>query len=210
MGPDMGFRPLADSVVTTGTNAYGLTLDRWHHVALTYNGAESGQLTERLFVDGSQVNMAEGISLSIRRHPSVILGSFRWADGTSGPEASSLGLGRLRVHDGLLSASQIASNFITEAPSYIPSPSITPSNTGTATITASNTASVSRTASLTRTPTGSRTATASLTGSNTGSVSSTASFTSSVSSSNTGTPSSSATNTPGPSQTTTRAHINLI
>ena len=121
MGTDLGYRATTSSVVALGTTSYGLTLGTWHHIALTYIGG-TGDAVESLYVDGTLVNSGDGRFLNIRRHPTVIVGSFRWNDGSNGPEASTVGIGRLRLHDGALTSAQVAANFLTEAPSFLPSP----------------------------------------------------------------------------------------
>src|SRR5688572_29406519 len=114
--PDIGWGGAAN-VPVAGT---------WHHLTYTFNGAEAGGTTPttRVYVDGVQVNqevLAPGIINTWTPY------NFRLGAALAGNEANleifaSLALARVRVHDGVLSPTQITNNFNEEKPLFNTNP----------------------------------------------------------------------------------------
>jgi hypothetical protein len=103
--PDIGWGGAAN-VPVRGT---------WHHLAYTFNGAEGGGTTPttRVYVDGVQANQEVLAPGAINTHTPY---EFRLGAALAGNEAGleifgSLALARVRVHDGVLSPTQILNNF---------------------------------------------------------------------------------------------------
>ena len=148
--PGSGFRPLPN---------------RWHHVVYTYTGAAgapayllSGYLNGARYLSAAQ-------QLSIKRSTNPTIGT--WTDAGN---VGAFALAQFRIHDGVLTASQVATNFNAYAAAYIGTPSMTP--------TSSTTATMSPTGSPTSSPGSlSMSPTMSATGSSTGTMSGTSSST---------------------------------
>ena len=148
----------------------------WNHVAITYTGTSSVPvLTETVYLDGVANSAHSSLSLAIRRDV-LRLGS--WVDG-----GATVALAQFRIHDGALTAAQIAYNYAQSSGAYVPSqtPTPTPSTTGTPTQSPSPTST--ETPSGTPSPSGTQIASLSATPSpsSTGSKTSTATVSTSVS-----------------------------
>ena len=119
--PDIGWAP------GTVDNAPAARL--WHHLAWTYDGT-----TTRVYADGVMVNsevLAPGV---INTHPDtpINIASQTEGDGVTptGGLRGSLTIGKLRIHDGVLTDAQIAANYNAEKASFvepvIPPPPVDP------------------------------------------------------------------------------------
>lgn len=106
-------------------------VNKWHHLVYTYDGA-----TTRVFSDGVLQNgefLGDG---AINTHPdtAILIGSQTEGDGVT-PTAGlrfSGAIARVRIHDGVLTPAQVASNYITEKAAFIdpPTPPANPIVTG--------------------------------------------------------------------------------
>ena len=132
----------------------------WHHVVFTYTGtASSPQLVFSQYLDGQLNAQKTSFSPAIRKDD-IRIGS--WTD-----QGATVSIAVLRVHNGALTAAQVAYNYAQFAPFAVvtvtstktssstrtPSMTITPSPSGTQIDSLSNTPSSSITASRTPTPT---------------------------------------------------------
>ena len=79
---------------------------RWHHVAYTFNGA-----TQTTYLNGN-VNYVNQWTLSIDRVVNFFVGSY--FDGGFG-DGGQLGVGAVRVHDGVLSAADVLNNYLLDS-----------------------------------------------------------------------------------------------
>jgi hypothetical protein len=110
-GPDIGWN-----------NAGGApAANEWHHLAYTYDGT-----TTRVYADGTLWNLEElgpGI-INTYVEPLIALAQQYNADGTTFTTAlqGSLSIARVRIHDGVLSPCQIASNYALELPDFTAAP----------------------------------------------------------------------------------------
>ncbi len=80
----------------------------WHHLVYTFDGA-----TQKLYADGV-LNRSAGATYNPVAGQPITLAAQRNPDGTLigwGGVRGSLTLGRVRIHSGVLSASQVASNY---------------------------------------------------------------------------------------------------
>lgn len=96
----------------------GPAINRWHHLVYTYDGT-----TTRVYSDGALVNgeyLGEG---AIFTHPdtTILLGAQTEPDGTTvtGGLRFTGAIGRVRVHDGVLTPAQIAANYNAEKAAFI-------------------------------------------------------------------------------------------
>ena len=172
---------------------------RWHHIAVTYSGAiGTPAYRVTIYLDGVVSNVADNRVPVIARTVPLAVGSW-----TPNNVASNAAIARLRVHDGVLTASQVAFNYQNEAV-YLGLVQ-TPSATGSVPPTATPTPTRSNTQSVTATPTSSRSTTpsSSVTGTTTGSPSQTPTKSATGSSSQTG--STTGTQTISPSRTATNS-----
>lgn len=103
--PDMGFAPVNTGTPVTGT---------WHHIVVTYDGG-----TQRIYVDGV-LNATEAALLDAKDSRPILVGA-EWENTTTvagdGLKYSGA-IGKIRIHSGVLSASQIADNHALERPLY--------------------------------------------------------------------------------------------
>ena len=151
---DLAYGPSASTYQpsTAAGIGYTPTLNVWHHVVVTYPGGSNGN--ETLYVDGVAQSAANH-SLNINRPPNMVLGAWFTSPVYYGGEVA---VGALRMHDGMLSAADVAYNYAVDylwyhaTPSSTPTPSLTASSTSTASTTASATSSPSPTASQSATP----------------------------------------------------------
>ncbi|MGQ9590329.1 MAG: LamG-like jellyroll fold domain-containing protein [Planctomycetota bacterium] len=84
---------------------------RWHHLAYTYDGT-----TTRVYVDGEEANSELCGSGIINTWAGKISLAVQTTDGTT-PEwgiPGSLSIARVRIHDGVLTPSQIRNNYLLE------------------------------------------------------------------------------------------------
>ena len=116
--PDIGWGGAAN-VPTRGT---------WHHLTYTFNGAETTggnpTPTTRVYVDGVQMNQEVLAPGAINTHTPY---EFRLGAALAGNEANleifgSLALAKVRVHDGVLSSTQILNNFNEEKVAFAITP----------------------------------------------------------------------------------------
>ncbi len=93
-------------------------LAKWHHLVYTYDGT-----TTRIYSDGVLMNSEVLGAGRINTHPntSIQLAAQLEADGVTvtGGIRGSLSLARVRIHDGVLSDSQILANYNTEKADFI-------------------------------------------------------------------------------------------
>ena len=114
-GPDIGWNNAG------GAPAAGA----WHHLVYTYDGE-----TTRVYADGALMNsefLGAGV-INTYPNPRISLAQQHEADGavfTTGLQGM-LAIGRVRIHDGVLSDCQINNNYETEKNSYLPPPCPTP------------------------------------------------------------------------------------
>ncbi|HXG47248.1 MAG TPA: LamG-like jellyroll fold domain-containing protein [Methylomirabilota bacterium] len=109
--PDIGW------INTGGAPAAG----RWHHLVYTYDGS-----TTRVYADGVLMNQ-ETLPLNTHANTSIQLAAQLEANGTSVTPGlrGSLTLGRVRIHDGALSDTQVLANYNMEKADFI-DPTVTP------------------------------------------------------------------------------------
>jgi hypothetical protein len=97
----------------------------WHHIAFTYTGGATGHIS--VYVDGELNNEADktlnihGPAMRSRRRS---FWAERWAVTRSGwalrPTTSgSRSLSKVRIHDGVLTADQVKTNYDTEKAAYL-------------------------------------------------------------------------------------------
>ena len=109
----------------TGDNAFNLgyiglsgnapAQGEWHHLAVTYSGAADGQRREHLYVDGVLIAGQNNLALNVEAGTRFHLGTlFRPSAGTFIQRYSGT-LARVRLHSGVLSASQVAANYNEES-----------------------------------------------------------------------------------------------
>ena len=116
-------------------------------MAATYTGAPSN--TVSLYLDGALSNSMV-TALNVNRAGSALINVGSWYDNNANAYTmgGKVGINTLRVHDGALTAAQVAYNFFVEAPRFIPS--LTPTHTSSPT--KSGTPSTSATSSATASP----------------------------------------------------------
>jgi hypothetical protein len=119
--PDIGWSP----ATTDNAPAAG----RWHHLAWTYDGT-----TTRVYVDGALTNtevLAPGV-INTHADTPINIGSQNEADAVTptGGLRASMTVGRVRVHDGVLTDAQILANYNEERAAFvepvIPPPPVDP------------------------------------------------------------------------------------
>ena len=104
-GPDLGWNDAGGAPVA----------GRWHHLVYTYDGT-----TTRVYSDGALMN-SEVLGAGVMNpHPNgIVLGAQRDAnEAINVTYRGSLLLGRVRIHDGVLSDSQILENYTLEASDF--------------------------------------------------------------------------------------------
>jgi len=94
------------------------TAGQWHHLVYTYDGT-----TTRLYVDGALVNselLGAGVINTYAALP-IQLGAQLDADGTTvtAELRGTLTLGRVRIHDGVLSDAQVLNNYNVEVSDFM-------------------------------------------------------------------------------------------
>jgi len=109
---DMGWdsSTAASGVYPAGVPAPGV----WHHVVYTFDGA-----VQRVYSDGVLKN-SEAIGLNLPTGTAITMAAQLEPDATTVTAAlrGSLSIGRLRIHDEALSASQVLNNYNFEAGSF--------------------------------------------------------------------------------------------
>jgi hypothetical protein len=106
-GPDMGYG--------AGQPAKGA----WHHIVYTYDGANKS-----VYVNGSLANTEADASLNTHANHEILVGAQHAASSVPGAPnvdgANRLGgiIGRVRVHDGVLSPADILNNFNEEKSAF--------------------------------------------------------------------------------------------
>ena len=113
-GADIGWGP--NDPNGTGQRAPGTPVEgQWHLLSYTYDGA-----TQRVYKDGALVNQ-ENISLNVFQGFPIQIGAQRNGDAVPivepGLKFSGL-VGQVRVHDGVLSDTQVTQNFNAEKGNY--------------------------------------------------------------------------------------------
>ncbi|MCA9150762.1 MAG: hypothetical protein KDA92_15735, partial [Planctomycetales bacterium] len=91
----------------------------WHHLAYTYDGSMG-----RLYVDGKLDKEKDTTGLDIAPTSPIAIGA-QWQLGGLDLDLSRLGslaIGRVRVHDDVLSGSQIETNYLEEMASFVSPP----------------------------------------------------------------------------------------
>jgi hypothetical protein len=101
-------------VYSTGVPSAGI----WHHLVYTFDGT-----TQRVYADGALKN-SEVISLTIASGPPINIAAQTESDGSTVTATlrGSMTIGRLRVHDGVLTANQIATNYLLEVSAFTNGP----------------------------------------------------------------------------------------
>jgi hypothetical protein len=87
---------------------------KWHHLVYTYDGT-----TTRVYSDGALMNQ-EVLTLNTHANTSFQLAAQLDADGTTVTAGlrGSLTLGRVRIHDGVLSNAQVQANYNLERAAF--------------------------------------------------------------------------------------------
>ncbi len=85
----------------------------WHHLAIT----RAADGTERLYADGV-LRTTKQVAINLRAGSTFKLGGVRDIEGNSWTMLFSGSLGAVRVHDGTLSAEQVANNYQLERATY--------------------------------------------------------------------------------------------
>ena len=116
-GPDMGWVNNAPDH-TAGAPEAG----QWHHLVYSYDGT-----TTRAYSDGELQNsevLGAGV-INTHTDTKIAIASQWEGDGVTLTPGlrGSLSIGGMRIHDGVLSDEQIASNYLEERPMYVPEPS---------------------------------------------------------------------------------------
>jgi hypothetical protein len=88
---------------------------KWHHLVYTYDGT-----TTRVYSDGALMNQ-EVVALNTHANTSIQLAAQLDANGTTVTAGlrGSLSLGRVRIHDGVLSDAQVLANYNTERAAFV-------------------------------------------------------------------------------------------
>ena len=106
-GPDLGWNDAG------GAPSAG----QWHHLTYTFDGT-----TTRVYADGMELNREVLSPGTINTHgnTSILLAAQLEADGTTvtGTLRGSLFIAKVRIHDGVLGAAQIAHNYSEERPLF--------------------------------------------------------------------------------------------
>lgn len=97
--------------------------NKWHHLVYTYDGA-----TQRVYADGVQKASEDLTSMPLNIHTGVgiRLASQTESDGVTatGGLRGSLSLGRVRIHDGVLSAADVLNNYNEEKDTFPVEPDV--------------------------------------------------------------------------------------
>jgi len=104
-----------------GGGVYGANVPSagvWHHLAYTFDGT-----TQRVYADGVLKN-SEVVSLNTASGPPIILAAQTEANGTTVTPTlrGSLTIGKVRIHDGVLTADQISTNYLLEVSAFTNGP----------------------------------------------------------------------------------------
>lgn len=89
-------------------------INQWHLITLTYAGGTNGD--EKLYVDGMLQTTTQR-TLNISRAINMIIGTG-WQFGYGFINRATLSIGALRLEPGVLSAADVANNFLNDASSY--------------------------------------------------------------------------------------------
>jgi Concanavalin A-like lectin/glucanases superfamily/Immunoglobulin domain/Immunoglobulin I-set domain len=127
MAFEYGYNAGLGAVTHTGTandigwdNFGGTPLNnRWHHLAYTYDGTN-----ESVYVDGALAN-SKAVTLNIATNAGISLAGQWTNSGTvisTAPALATLGIARVRIHDGALTPAQVLANFNTEKATFISAP----------------------------------------------------------------------------------------
>ncbi len=109
------------------TGAGAPPAQEWHHLAWTYDSATN---TRSIYVNGVLSNSENDGTINTHVGTSILVGA-QWADASTveGALQGSLAVGRVRVHDGVLSPGQVTNNynelsgdFVSAAPPAAPVP----------------------------------------------------------------------------------------
>jgi hypothetical protein len=103
------------------------TANQWHHLVYTYDGTT---FMTRIYADGVLVNTEQLTAGAINTHTTVItLGAQLEADGVSVTPGlrARMTIARVRIHDGVLDASQVLNNYNFEKDGFINPPPLTSS-----------------------------------------------------------------------------------
>ena len=113
---DMGWSSGLDGSGTFGPSVPAAGV--WHHLVNTFDGA-----TQRIYADGTLKNSESG-PINPHAASTVTLAAQLEPDGvTPGPNLrASMTIGRLRIHDGVLSAFQVATNYNLEISTFTNGP----------------------------------------------------------------------------------------
>lgn len=122
MAFEYGYNAGLGAVTHTGTandiswdNFGGTPLNnRWHHLAYTYDGTN-----ESVYVDGALANSKQ-VTLNIATNAGISLAA-QWTNSviSTAPAFATLGIARVRIHDGALTPAQVLANFNTEKATFI-------------------------------------------------------------------------------------------
>lgn len=105
-------------------NTYGSPkLKEWHHLVYTYDG-----VTTSIYIDGALSNSEGPIDGDVNTTPgtSINLGAQLEGDEITPAIFGSLTLGRVRIHDGVLTSLQISNNYNFEKSSFSNPPPVVP------------------------------------------------------------------------------------
>ena len=91
------------------------TRDQWHHLVYTYDGT-----TQRVYANGVEKNSEVLTPLSISAGNPIRLASQTEGDGvtSTGALRGSLALGKVRIHDGALTAANVLNNYELEKAAF--------------------------------------------------------------------------------------------
>ena len=139
-------QPMANDGTSLASGfSYQPTPNIWHHVVVTYTGTTSSpQLVLSQYLDG-QLNSAKTASTLAIRKDDIRIGS--WVD-----LSANVSIAMLRVHNGVLTAAQVAYNYAQFAPFAVVTASTTPTSAVTRTHTSAETASRTSSPSPTSSP----------------------------------------------------------
>lgn len=92
----------------------------WHHLVYTFDGS-----TTRVYVDGALAN-SEVTTVNTLPLPPISLAAQNTTDAgvLDNSLRGALALGRVRIHDGALSAADVTQNYNTEAPAFTLGPAV--------------------------------------------------------------------------------------
>jgi hypothetical protein len=91
--------------------------DQWHHLVYTYDGT-----TQRVYADGVEKNFEDVGALAVHAGDPILVGSQNPAVAVP----ASLSIGKVRVHDGVLSPADVLNNYNEEKALFPVEPEVPP------------------------------------------------------------------------------------